>query len=291
MNEWQDYRYSSTDGLKLAGRKYGWQHRDTLPVVCLSGLSRNSADFHELAMYISAKSETPRRVLCLDYRGRGNSEYDKDWGNYNVVTEANDVVQGMIAAGLEHAAFIGTSRGGLILMALSAMKPSLMRAIVLNDIGPEIDGPGLVRIKKSLEGGLGASNWFEAGQMLKATGKKQFPKWDDGEWERQAHFVFKEEKGKFIRNYDPKLLNTLAAIDLDVRLPSLWPQFTGLSKIPMMLIRGERTDLLAEKTVSKMRDIHPAMELVRVEDQGHAPDLGSEGLPAKIDDFFTKHAH
>lgn len=291
MNEWQDFRYSSTDGLELAGRKYGWQHRDTMPVVCLSGLSRNSADFHELAVHLSTKSENPRRVLCLDYRGRGNSDYDKDWENYNVGTEANDVVQGLIAAGLEHAAFVGTSRGGLILMALSAMKPALMKAVVLNDIGPEIDGPGLVRIKKSLEGGLASSNWFEAGQMLKATGKKQFPKLDDGEWERQAHFVFKEEKGKLIRNYDPKLLNTLAAIDLDVRLPSLWPQFTGLSKIPMMLIRGERTDLLADKTVSKMRDIHPTMELVRVEDQGHAPDLGSEGLPAKIDTFFAKHAH
>lgn len=291
MAEWQDFRYSSKDGLQLAGRKYGWQHRDAMPVVCLTGLSRNSADFHELAMHLSTKSETPRRVLCLDYRGRGNSDYDKNWENYNVLTEANDVVQGMMAAGLEHALFVGTSRGGLILMALSAMKPSLMRAIVLNDIGPEIDGPGLVRIKKSLEGGLSASNWSEAGQLLKSTGKKHFPKWDDAEWERQAHSVFKQQDGKLIRNYDPKLLNTLAAIDLDIRLPSLWPQFTGLSKIPMMLIRGERTDLLADSTVSKMRDIHPAMELVRVEDQGHAPDLGSQGLPEKISAFFAKQRH
>jgi pimeloyl-ACP methyl ester carboxylesterase len=196
-----------------------------------------------------------------------------------------------MVAGLEHAGFVGTSRGGLILMALSAMKPSLMRAIVLNDIGPEIDGPGLVRIKKSLEGGLSASSWKDAGQLMKSTGKKQFPNWDDSEWERQARFVFKEKDGKLIRNYDPKLLNTLAAIDLDVRLPSLWPQFTGLSKIPMMLIRGERTDLLADSTVSKMQDIHPAMELVRVADQGHAPDLGSAGLPEKIDAFFGKHGH
>ena len=252
MTQWQEFNYTSTDGLRLAGRKYGWHYHDAMPVVCLPGLSRNAEDFHRLAVYLSSGSPTPRRVLCLDYRGRGNSQYDKNWENYNVLTEANDVMQGMIAAGLEHAAFVGTSRGGLILMALAAMKPTLMQTIILNDIGPEIDGPGLVRIKKLLEGYTTVGTWREAAEMLANIGKRDFPNRDLAEWEVQARMVFKEEGGKLVQNFDRNLVNTLKAIDLDVRLPSLWPQFTGLSKIPMMLVKGGRSDLLADKTVERM---------------------------------------
>ena len=289
MTQWQEFNYTSTDGLRLAGRKYGWHYHDAMPVVCLPGLSRNAEDFHRLAVYLSSGSPTPRRVLCLDYRGRGNSQYDKNWENYNVLTEANDVVQGMIAAGLEHAAFVGTSRGGLILMALAAMKPTLMQTIILNDIGPEIDGPGLVRIKKLLEGYTTVGTWREAAEMLAHIGKRDFPNRDLAEWEVQARMVFKEEGGKLVQNFDRNLVNTLKAIDLDVRLPSLWPQFTGLSKIPMMLVKGGRSDLLADKTVERMKESHQAMELVVVADQGHAPDLGSEDLPQRIDAFLAKH--
>jgi len=288
MSEWHDFRYTSTDGLSLAGRKYGWNNKDVTPVVCLSGLSRNSADFHELALYLATQAETKRPVLCLDYRGRGNSDHDKNWENYNVLTEADDVVQGLIAAGLEHAHFIGTSRGGMIIMMLAAMKPTLLTSVIMNDIGPEIDGPGLVRIKKMLESGSDAANWSEAAAAIKSTGQRDFPKRDDGEWERQAKLIFKEDGGKLIRNYDLKLVNTVKAIDLDVPLPSLWPQFTGLSKIPLMLIRGDNTDLLSEKTVEKMREVHSSMEYISVKDQGHAPDLGSDGLPQKIGTFLDR---
>ncbi len=290
MTEWQEFRYSSTDGLALAGRKYGWENSGAQAVVCLPGLSRNSADFHELSMHLAYGAETGFRILCLDYRGRGNSQYDKNWGNYNVLREADDVIQGVVAAGLEHATFIGTSRGGLIIMALAAMKPGLLQAVVMNDIGPEIDGPGLVRIKKMIEGSKDPANWKEATDVARQIGKRDFPKRDDAEWERQARLIFKEEGNKLVRNYDPALMNTLKAIDLDVRLPTLWPQFTGLRQIPLMLIRGENTDLLLQTTVDKMREIHPAMGVITVADQGHAPDLGSEGLPEKIASFIMKNA-
>ena len=288
MSDWTDFHYSACDGLQLAGRKYGWGNRDAVPVVCLAGLSRNSADFHELAMYLANNGETKRRVLCLDYRGRGNSEYDKNWENYNLVTEADDVVQGITAAGLEHAHFIGTSRGGLIIMLLAAMKPGLLHSVVMNDVGPEIDGPGLVRIKKMLEGGRDVANWNEAANDLKLTGQRDFTRRTDKDWENHARLIFVEKAGKLVRNYDPKLVNTVKAIDLDTPLPSLWPQFTGLRKIPLLLVRGENTDLLSQKTVDRMKAIHTAMEVVEVKDQGHAPDLGSAGLPEKISQFIDR---
>lgn len=289
MSDFEEFNYRATDGLELAGRKYGWEHRDTLPVVCLPGLTRNSADFHRLAMHLSGKADTPRRVLCLDYRGRGRSEHDRNWQNYSIFTESDDVIQGVSAAGLEHAAFVGTSRGGLILMLLAAKAPGYMAKIVMNDIGPEIDGTGLVRIKKMLEAAPPApDNWKAAAEALKQAGKHHFPKWDDEEWERQARLIHVEKDGKPVRNYDPNLVNTLKAIDLDIRLPSMWPQFTGLRKIPLMLIRGERTDLLSRDTVERMRQIHPDMVVETVADQGHAPDLGTAGLPERIGDFLAR---
>ena len=290
MQEWQEFHYTSFDDLKLAGRKYGWHNHENSPVVCLPGLTRNAADFHELAMHLAKDEAFPRRVLALDYRGRGLSQYDKNFANYNVLTEADDVIQGIIAAGLGRVNIIGTSRGGLITMVLAAMRPTIIKSVILNDIGPEIDGAGLVRIKTYVEKMKDPDSWAGAAAYLKEIGHTHFPNWDDRMWEKQAKLIYQQTDGRIKRNYDPALLKTLQAIDLDTRIPDLWPQFTGLKKIPLMLIRGANTDLLMMETVEKMRQIHPTMKSVEIADQGHPPDLGSAGLPDTIAGFLARQA-
>ena len=286
-NPWQNFEYRSSDGLRLAGRKYGWQHNQHLAVLCLAGLTRNSTDFHELAMHLSTHPKAPRRVLCLDYRGRGLSDYDKNWKNYNPLTEANDVIDGILAAGLGQMAIVGTSRGGLIAMVLAAMRPTLMKAVVLNDIGPQVNGPGLVRIKNYIENASEPQNWQEATQAIAAASSKQFPKWDEAELARQARLIFKQQDGKIIRQYDAGLIKSLASINLDQPLPTYWLQFDGLKKLPMLLVHGENSDLLSPDIVEMMRKAHPGMEVINVPDQGHAPDLGRGGLPQAIAKFIT----
>lgn len=286
QQQWQDFGFTAFDGLKLAGRKYGWEQRSAPVVVCLAGLTRNSADFHEVALYLASREKHPFRVLTLDYRGRGRSQYDPDWQNYNVQTEARDVLAGLDAAGVGVAGFIGTSRGGLILHVLAATRPGALGAIVFNDIAPEIDGPGLVRIKKYVERGTDPANWAEAKTLLRETIGGSFPAFDDAMWDKQARLIFREENGKLIRDYDPKLANTMKALDLDVPLPVLWPQFAGLVKVPLMTIRGEKSDLVTPEIIERMRKMHPSMRHVEVAGQGHAPDLGTAGLPEKIAGFF-----
>jgi pimeloyl-ACP methyl ester carboxylesterase len=286
QEQWQSFEYTSSDGLRLAGRKYGWQHRDRLAVLCLAGLTRNSADFHGLAIHLSTHSKTPRRVLCLDYRGRGLSDYDEDWQNYNPLVEAGDVINGIIAAGLKEVAIVGTSRGGLIAMALSAMRPGIMKAVVFNDIGPEIDASGVVRIKNYISNAKTPGSWREAREAVAAVGSKQFPKWDEPELDRQARLIFKEQNGEILRLYDGNLSKTLATINLDRPLPSFWPQFGGLSHLPLMLIRGENSDMLSMETVEKMQRLHKGMEVVNAPDQGHAPDLGIRQLSQSIARFI-----
>ena len=292
MQHWRELTYSAFDGLKLAGRCYGWENAKAVPVVCLSGLSRNSRDFHELAMYLSREAETKRRVLTLDYRGRGRSQYDANWQNYNPVIEADDAIQGMVAAGLQHAHFIGTSRGGLICMLLAAMRPGIMQSVILNDIGPEIAGAGLVRIKKTLEAAHSARDWADATERLKLAGERDFPTRSPADWERHARMIYREnDKGKpgLLRDFDPKLNKTLAEIDLDSPLPTMWAQFAGLAKHPLMLIRGKNTDLLDESTVRKMAEMHPGMERIEVPDAGHVPDLGERPIAERVAAFLDKN--
>ena len=291
MQEWQEFRYLSNDGLQLAGRKYGWEHQDHLPILCLPGLTRNSRDFHALAMYLSTREKSPRRVLCLDFRGRGDSAYDENWKNYNPLIEASDVIDGVLAAGLAHVALVGTSRGGMIAMVLAAMRPTMMKAVVLNDIGPEVDGPGLVRIKNYVENSTDPQNWVDAEQLISQATSRHFPEWDANELARQTRLIFKEEGGKLIRRYDDGLVRAMRSINLDEPLPTFWPQFAGLKKLPVMLIRGENSDLLSLDTVEKMKEIHTGMTVIDIPNQGHAPDLGSAGIPEIIERFVSAAEH
>lgn len=283
---WTRFDYGASDGLQLSARKYGFSNRQAMPVICLAGLTRNSADFHELAMHLAWRAALPRPVLALDYRGRGMSARDKHWQNYNIMNEAEDVIAAANAAGIGQAAFIGTSRGALIIMVLAAMRPTLLGAAVMNDAGPQIDGRGLVRIRNYVEKGRDFDNWSSAVAAMKMIGQGHFPNWDDAMWAVQTRRIYSETGGRIIRRYDPALMKTLTAINLDNRLPTLWPQFKGLARIPLLVVRGANSDLLSQATLAKMQSLHPAMQSVSVPHQGHAPDLGTELLPRRIAAFL-----
>ena len=287
---WRRFAYTSSDGLALAGRQYGFDNeaaRNVLPVLCLAGLSRNSADFHELALHLASDAKSPRRVLCLDYRGRGMSARDPVRANYNPITEAEDAMAGAAAAGIAHAAVIGTSRGGLIAMLLAGLRPALMKAVVLNDIGPEIGVRGLLRIKSHIRNSRDHANWSGAIAALRAAGEQQFPAFGDKDWERAARQIFEEPDGRIMRSFDPALARTLNQVRIDQPLPALWPQFSGMKNLPMLVIRGDRSDILEPGTLKKMRDLRAQTEVIEVAGQGHAPDLGTAALPEKIAAFLA----
>lgn len=280
--------FSAADGLKLHAVDYGRGVSDALPVICLPGLSRNARDFSKLAAYLATDASPRRRVVAFDYRGRGLSEWDKDWKNYNVVTEAEDVLAGMAALGIEEAAFLGTSRGGLITMILSGMRPAPIRAAILNDIGPVIEGDGLAQIRAYLSRQPKPKNWEEAVAYQKAMMGKAFTAFGDDEWEFEAHGKYREIDGKLQPDHDPGLVKTLTALDLRDRPPTMWPQFLGLSNVPLLLLRGENSSLLSAKTVEKMESRRPRMTAVTIEGQGHAPMLHTAGIPQTIETFLNE---
>lgn len=283
-----DFYYSSTDGLKLHARIYGDGANGTLPVVCLPGLTRNARDFHGLALHLSRDAKTPRKVVAFDYRGRGGSAYDGEWQNYNIGAEAGDIVAGLIALGIEHAAFIGTSRGGLIIHVLAATRPGALKAVVLNDIGPVVEGEGFAHIRAYLERAPKPASFAEAVAFQRGIHGQAFPALTDRDWERMAQALYRDENGKPVADFDPALLNTVAGLDLSQPLPALWAQFQGLTSVPMLAIRGENSKLLSAMTLEEMARRHPSIETITVEGQGHTPMLETGLLPARIEAFLDR---
>lgn len=294
----EDVFYSASDGLRLHAADYGRRDpltRGRLPLVCLPGLTRNTRDFHDLAILMSRHPKTPRRVVSFDYRGRGQSDRDKKPANYTIITEADDVLAGLAALGVAHGIFIGTSRGGLIMHMLAAMRPGVMKAGVLNDIGPVIEGAGLAQIKAYLSRTPKPGDWADAARVLAETHGKSFPALSDRDWADFARAIYVEHNGNLVPDYDPALLDGLKGIDLNTPLPTLWPQFEALGAMPLLALRGEHSTLLSQATLDEMRVRVPGLETHIVPGHGHAPILHLAGLPELLARFFTaadkKHAH
>ncbi len=285
---WHSFTCRSADGLRLHNRVYGAAHMPHTPVVCLPGLARTAADFHELALHLSAHPKWPRRVLAMDYRGRGRSDYDPDPAHYDVRVEMQDVLDVMTAAGLHEAIFIGTSRGGLITMGLSALRPAVIRGAVLNDIGPVIEAKGIARIKGYVGKLPPVRDAAEAVQLMKRVAGAHFPRLTQQEWQGFAARTFKPGLGGLVPDYDPQLLVSLAAFDLEKPLPVLWPYFEGLGNVPVLSIRGSHSDLLSEATQAEMARRHAGCTLLTVEGEGHAPLLGDQPTLARIAAFVHR---
>ena len=264
---------SAQDGLRLHVRAHGARTDRALPVVCLPGLARTTADFDPLAVALASDRERPRRVLALDYRGRGKSDYDRKPANYNLQVELADVLSVLTALGIGRAAFVGTSRGGILTMLLAVARPTAIAGCVLNDIGPVIDLEGLMRIKGYVGKLPALTSFTAAAEALKRRFGSQFPKWSDDDWLAFARATFKEDGGRLVVDYDPKLATILEAIGPARPLPTLWNEFDALGRVPVMVVRGANSDILSAATLEGMRKRRRALEVLEVPEEGHAPRL------------------
>lgn len=283
---WRDIYWTARDGLRLYARHYPAPGSRRRPVLCLAGLTRNSRDFHHMALGLS-RGASARDVFALDCRGRGLSQFDPDWRNYAVPIEMLDVQDFITAEGLAGAGIVGTSRGGLITMVLAAVQPAVLGPVVLNDIGPIIEYAGLLRIAGYVGKGGVPLSWETAAATVRENWSSQFPGVPDDKWEQIARQLFMEKDGRPAAGYDPKLMKTFSLAD--GRVPELWPQFLALSKVPCFVIRGELSDLLSQQTVAEMCRRHPNCRSATVPGQGHAPLLQDPPTINAIAGFFTSH--
>ena len=268
---------SAQDGLRLHVREYGTRVASGLAVVCLPGITRTVADFDELAPAL-AVGPTRRRVIAIDSRGRGRSEYDSNPENYNFVVELGDIVSVLTALAIGPAVFLGSSRGGVLTMLLGAAHPTAIAGVVLHDVGPVVEPKGLARIKSYL-GKLPQPRSFEDGaDILRRVMSTQFPNLTAVQWLAAARRAWQMKDGALVPTYDVRLARTLASVDIERPIPSLWNEFDTLAAMPMLVIRGGNSDILSSETVAAMRARREQMEVIEVADQGHAPLLEGESL-------------
>jgi pimeloyl-ACP methyl ester carboxylesterase len=284
----EDVYFTARDGLKLHVRRYSPAYASGLPrrpVICLPGLTRNGRDFHALALALSQDPQSARDVYTFDYRGRGLSQWDPDFRNYTVPSEMQDVLDFITLADLHGASIIGTSRGGLIAMVMAAVQPSSVGPVVLNDIGPVIEQKGLGRIAAYVGRVPLPGTWDDAAKLVQEMSGKSFPGVPASEWMEVARQWFNERKGKPAPGYDAALANAHSV--LDGPIPALWPQFEALKRVPVLVLRGQHSDILSQETLDEMRRRHPSLTAITVDGQGHAPLLRDSMQIDAIRNFFT----
>ncbi len=286
---WHDIFFTSRDGLRLYGRHYPAPADAPArrAVLCLPGLTRNSRDFHDLATFLTdARNPSARPVFTVDYRGRGRSASAPDWSTYSIYSEYLDVLDFMAILELTDAAVIGTSRGGLIAMLMATLRPTSIGAVVLNDIGPVIERDGLIRLVAFVGRMPLPASWPEAGKLIRDLNHHQFPVIPNHHWDEIARQWFNESHGRPVHGYDQNLGKAISATDGPLK--DLWPQFAALSRVSMMIIRGEHSDILSGATFAEMQKRNPAATALTVRGQGHAPLLRDRATGIAIADFLLK---
>jgi len=254
--------FTTSDGIKLAYRDHG----QGTPILCLSGLTRNSSDFTFLA---DALDTTQTRLICLDYRGRGKSAH-ADPATYDVPTEARDALELLDHLNIAAAPIIGTSRGGLIAMTIAALAKHRLSGVLLNDIGPVIAPEGIAAINTYLGRPPPFKTYAEAAEIrAKLPGFTDVPA---DRWLADTHNLFDATETGLTLNYDPKLRQNFDATN-GQPLPDLWPLFDALTDLPIALIRGENSNILPAETAAEMQRKRPDMIFTTVPDRGHVPFL------------------
>ncbi len=283
-----EFEVTVPDGLTLRGRIFGEEIGGT-PIVCLAGLTRNGRDFAPLARWLASHLGRPFKVVTIDSRGRGASDRDPDASRYTVPVETGDVIAVCETLGIARAGFIGTSRGGLILHLLAALKPDLLAAVILNDIGPVIEAEGLRHIQSYLAGSVPFSDFTEAAHHLQAVHGPHFPALGEDDWQEMARAIYREQNGVIEADCDPAIAEAMIAADLSQPLPNLWPQFEGFAARPLMVIRGEHSTLLSEATIEEMGRRYLALRRSTASGQGHAPLLHLAELAKDIHGFLAEN--
>ena len=283
-NEPKDYFYSSADALKLYCRIYPARQPGGTPVLCLPGLTRNSRDFVALAGHLRSRHE----VLTADLRGRGLSDRDRDPSHYQLPNYVQDVWSLLDSRRLDRVVVIGTSLGGLIGMVMAAMKPASIAGLVLNDIGPELDPAGLRRIAGYAGKLPPISSWDEAAAQTKSVYGLALSDLTDAEWLDYARCAYRENaNGVPVPDVDPKISQAIK--DGPAAAPDMWPLYAQITGVPMLVIRGASSDILAAATVARMLREKPDLMHIEVANRGHTPLLNEPQCVTAIDSFLASH--
>jgi pimeloyl-ACP methyl ester carboxylesterase len=284
MADWTDGWWTAGDRLKLHYRDYGGAGGDRPPIVCLPGLTRNARDFEGVADRLKGDW----RLICVELRGRGQSDYAKDPMTYLPPVYWQDVEALIAALELQRFVLFGTSLGGLIAMLLAMADNKRIAGALLNDIGPVLEAQGLDHIRSYVGRSQSWPTWLHAARAICEMQRDRYPDWDIGRWLVYAKRLCKlTPGGRVAFDYDMRIAEPFRAPGGDTGF-DLWTAFAGLNGVPSLVVHGELSDLLSRATVERMLAENPAMEAVTVPRVGHAPTLDEPEAAAAIDRLLAR---
>ncbi|MDE1467882.1 alpha/beta fold hydrolase [Aurantiacibacter sp. D1-12] len=261
----EDGTWQSGDGLTLHYRDYAGRD-DRPPILCIPGLTRNARDFEPVADAFAGEW----RVICAELRGRGESDYAKDFSTYTPSQYVEDIVALLDAIGVSKVVSIGTSLGGIVTMLMAFMHPGKLAGVVLNDIGPDVEEAGLDRIKDYVGQGRSYPTWMHAARSLREGNADVYPDYDTKDWLRFAkRLCVVGNNGRISYDYDMHIAEPFN--EPPPKPVDMWPLFAALGDVPVLALRGELSDILSAKTLQRMTKEMPAMDAVTVPNVGHVP--------------------
>ena len=285
MAAYEDRFVAAADGVRLHLRDYAGR-ADRPPLLCLPGLTRNVRDHEAMA----ARMAGDRRVLAMDFRGRGQSGRAEDWASYAPATYLADVQAVLAALAVERVVGIGTSLGGIVLMMLAAADPVRLAGLLLNDVGPTIEPTGLARIRGHVGRASSHPTWLHAARAVAQAHGDTYPDWQLDDWLAMAKRLYRlTDKGKIKLDYDPRIAEPFRGADKEVPA-DLWPALDALVGVPVLVVRGERSDVLSPATAARMAAMLPEAELVTVQRVGHAPTLSEPVAAAAVERLLARVA-
>lgn len=281
----QDYVLcASEEGFhRIAYTEWGTTTSDSSAVVCVHGLTRNSRDFDALANYLSSQGH---HVFCPDVVGRGDSDWLKNASQYNFKRYLTDMNILISRTGAKHIDWVGTSMGGLIGIMMAALPNTPIRHLILNDVSPQVPIQALWHLAKY----VGKDPVFATKEQAKAYYKTVYAEFGDlteEQWDYFTdHSVTEQAPGVFISKLDPNIHEpkfcwqtikdffchphkALEGILFDVDLWEFWKSI----QCPVLVIRGQRSNLLLPEHIHKMKRTHSQVDLLEIENAGHAPAL------------------
>lgn len=267
---------------RVYARPDGTEHAP--PVLCMPGLARNARDFEALAPHVAQQ----RKTIVIEFRGRGESAYAKDPMTYVPLTYVQDVIALLDELSIDRFATIGTSLGGLVSMLMAATLPGRIVGTVLNDVGPELQASGLDRIRDYIGAGGSQPTWMHAARAFAELNGAIYPHYDIHDWLRltkRTHRLTPE--GRIVTDYDKQIAAPLRVTGGEAAF-DMWPVYRALGTVPLLILRGELSDILARTAGEKMVAELPQARLVEVPGVGHAPTLDEPEAIAAIDAWLAE---
>ncbi len=280
---YQDGYWWSRDGLRLHYRDYpGPAERP--PVICFPGLTRNARDYEALAERLAGEW----RVLCVEFRGRGESGYAKDPMTYVPLTYFQDVEALLAELKIEKFVAVGTSLGGIVTMLLAAAERDKLAGVVLNDVGPELNPTGLARIRTYVGKAVWYPTWMHAARAVAEGNADVYPNYAIEDWLRMAKRLYRvNSSGRIVLDYDMKIAEPFRVPGNETG-PDMWPTIDAMAGRPLLIVRGEHSDILSEAIAAKMVKRVKGAELVTIPGVGHAPTLDEPEAVAGIDRLLAR---